>query len=380
MDILIKNARVYSMDVPPIECGYIIIKNGKFESVGDMHDVPTWSGDTFDAHGAYTLPGLVDAHTHIGLFNEGLRFEGEDGNEDTDPITPQLRAIDAVYPQDGAFSEARLAGVSTVVTGPGSANPIGGQFTAIKTCGTRVDDMIIEPCAAIKFALGENPKMTYNEKDRGPVTRMATASLLRETLMKTIEYMDNREEDDDCDLDFKLEALIPLIEGSVPAQIHCHRADDIFTAIRIAKEFNIDFVLVHCTEGHLIADALARENAKIITGPFMTCRTKPELAHQNAANAAILARAGVRVAICSDYPETQQDALMLSAALAAREGLSDEEAFKMITINAAEIAGISARVGSIKQGKDADIVMYSGHPFDLRSRVCGVWQDGERIV
>lgn len=381
MSILIENGRIYPMDAPMIPSGYIIIENGAFQAVGPMDECPDFSGERVDAAGGTVLPGLVDAHTHIGLFDEGIRFEGEDGNEDTDPITPQLRAIDAVYPQDLAFSEALSAGVTTVVTGPGSANPIGGQFIAMKTHGICVDDMVITPCAAMKFALGENPKMTYNQKDRAPVTRMGSAALIRETLLKTKEYSEQREdEESDCDFDIKYESLLPVISGAVSAQIHCHRADDMFTALRIMKEFHLSGTLVHGTEGHLIADRLAREGVSVITGPIMTTRTKPELARQSVANTARLIAAGVPVAICTDYPEVPQDYLMLSAALAAREGISDEQAFAAITLTAAQIAGISDRVGSITVGKDADLVLYDGHPFDTRTRVKHVWINGERIV
>lgn len=381
MSVLIENGRIYPMDAPVIASGYIVIEHGIFTDIGPMDECPQFEGERFDAKGCVILPGLVDAHTHIGLFNEGIRFEGEDGNEDTDPITPHLRAIDAVYPQDPAFSEALAAGVTTVVTGPGSANPIGGQFIAMKTHGFCVDDMVIAPCAAMKFAFGENPKITYNQKDRAPVTRMGSAALIRETLLKTQEYQAQREDEEgDCDFDIKYESLAPLLSGEVPAQIHAHRADDIFTALRIMKEFHLSGALVHGTEGHLIAERLARENISVIAGPIMTTRTKPELARQSVANAAKLIAAGVPVAICTDYPEVPQDYLMLSAALAAREGISDEQAFAAITLTAAQIAGISDRVGSITVGKDADLVFYDGHPFDTRTRVKHVWINGERIV
>lgn len=381
MKVLIENGRIYPMDAPMIPEGYIIIEDGRFAQVGAMAHCPEWSGARIDAAGCIILPGLVDAHSHIGLFNEGLRFEGEDGNEDTDPITPQLRALDAVYPQDAAFAEARAAGVTTVVTGPGSANPIGGQFIAMKTQGICVDDMLLSPCAAMKFALGENPKMTYNQKDRAPVTRMGSAALIREALRKAREYQEQRDDpESDCDFDMKYEALLPLLSGEIGAQIHCHRADDIFTALRIVREFGLRAALVHATEGYLVADRLAKENIPVIAGPIMTTRTKPELARQSVTQAARLIAAGVPVAICTDYPEVPQDYLMLSAALAAREGLSDEQAFAAVTIEPARIIGLAHRIGSITPGKDADLVMYDGHPFDTRTRVREVWINGERNV
>jgi len=378
MNFIIENATVYTMAGEIIEKGYVCVQDGKIARVGDMANCP--AGERIDAQGGILLPGLIDAHSHIGLFGEGLRFEGEDGNEDTDPITPHLRAIDAIYPQDIAFKEARDAGVTTVVTGPGSANPIGGTFAAIKTKGICVDEMAINPSACMKFAFGENPKISYNSKERAPVTRMATAALIRETLFKAQEYADSRLDEEDCDFDMKLEALLPLLDGELSSQMHAHRADDIFTALRIAKEFDIDVSLVHATEGYLIADKLAAAGVPVICGPMLNSRSKPELARQSVKNAAILAKAGVKCALCTDHPEVPQNYLMLSAALAAREGISDVDALAMITINAAEIAGIETRVGSIEVGKDADFVLYDGHPFDIRSKVRGVWIDGERIV
>lgn len=378
MGFIIKNAKVYTMAGEIIENGFVCVENGKIAGVGSMENAP--DGEAVDAGGGILLPGLIDAHTHIGLFNEGMRFEGEDGNEDTDPITPHLRAIDAIYPQDVAFREAACAGVTTVVSGPGSANPIGGTFAAIKTRGVCVDDMAINPSAAMKFAFGENPKISYNSKERAPVTRMATAALIRETLFKAQEYADSRLDEEDCDFDMKLESLLPLLDGELTAQMHAHRADDIFTALRIAREFDIDMALVHATEGYLIAEKIAEANIPVICGPMINSRSKPELAKQTVKNAAILAKAGVKCALCTDHPEVPQNYLMLSAALAASEGVDEYEALAMITINAAEIAGIETRVGSIEVGKDADFVLYEGHPFDTRSKVGGVWIDGERIV
>ena len=382
MNILI-NCRVYTMESGVIDNGFVCFEGGKITALGDMSNVPADTGDAIvlDGDGGYLLPGLVDIHSHIGLFNEGLRIEGEDGNEDTDPVTPQLRAIDGINPQDRAFADALRGGVTTVLTGPGSANPIGGSFAAMKTSGVCVDDMIISECAAMKFALGENPKMTYNSKERSPVTRMATAAVIRETLLKTREYMEKiNDPDEDMEFDFKYEALVPVLNGEVPVQFHCHRADDIFTAVRIAKEFSLKYMLVHCTDGHLIASRLAKENAPIIVGPVMGTRGKPELSGMTISNAAVLNAAGNTVALCTDYPETAQEHLMLSAALAAKEGISDEQAFSMITINPARIAGLDTRVGSIAVGKDADMVLYDGHPFDMRTNIKQVFIDGESVL
>lgn len=368
---LIHNCRVYSMEGPVLEKGFVLLEGSTVRAVGSEDALPSGAFDqVIDGAGGYLLPGLVDAHTHIGLFNESLRLEGEDGNEDTDPITPQLRALDAVNPQDRGFADARRAGVTTVVTGPGSANPIGGVFAAMKTRGVCADRMLIREAAAMKLALGENPKITYNGKERAPVTRMATAALIREALFKTQEYIEKRgDPEEDMEFDMKYAALAPLLTGELPAQIHCHRADDIFTALRIAREFSLRCILVHCTDGHRIRKELAEEGAPVIVGPVLTTRTKPELSGQEIKNAAALAAAGLTVALCSDYPETAEEHLMLSAALAAREGLTEEQAFAMITINPARIMGIDSRVGSLAPGKDGDLVLYDGHPFDTRTRV-----------
>ncbi len=372
---IIKNAKIYTMDDDIIENGYVAFENGKILQLGEMKDFA--GGDAFDAEGGILLPGLIDPHTHIGNFGEGVRFEGYDGNEETDPVTPHLRIIDATNPLDAAFEDARCAGVTTVITGPGSANPIGGMGIAIKTNGICIDDMVIKSPATMKLAFGENPKMTY--KGKGPNSRMAAAALVREALKKAEEYGDARLAESPCSLNMKYEALLPVLSGELPVHIHCHRQDDIFTAIRISKEFGLNTALVHVSEGYLIADRLAEENLPVITGPIINNRSKPELANISVENTAKLAKAGIKVAICTDHPEIPQQYLMLSAALAAREGIEDYEALKMITINAAEIAGIDERVGSITGGKDADFVLYDGHPFDNRSKVKAVWIDGEKI-
>lgn len=380
MSVLLYGGKIYTMDGYTPENGYILIEGNKIIKAGDMNECPDLDCERIDLSGKIVLPGLVDAHSHVGIYEEIINADGEDENEDTDPITPHLRALDAINPKDGAFSEALSAGITTVAVGPGSANPIGGQIAALKTRGGRVDDMIISPCVAMKFALGENPKRVYNEKERSPVTRMATAAIIRETLAKASEYRGKREVDDDCDLDFKLEALLPLLNKNIPAHIHCHRADDIFTAIRIAKEFDIRYTLLHCTEGYMIADELKNDNADAIVGPFLTTRSKPELAAQSRENAARLCKAGIRTAICTDHPESPQDYLMLGAALAAREGMTDEEAFKAVTVYPAELLGLGSRIGSIAAGKDADIVVFDGHPFDTRTKISHVFIDGERVV
>lgn len=382
--MLIINAHILPVEGQETENGYIHVENGKIRALGPMEEAPQ-DAVVFDAAGAFALPGFVDAHCHLGICGDSVGYEGDDCNEMSEPVTPQLRAIDGVNPLDRYFAESAAAGITTVLTGPGSANPIAGQFIAMKTTGRRIDDMALKNPACMKFSLGENPKMTYNEKHETPMTRMATAALIREELYKAKEYLDKQRraaEDEDADApdyDAKLEALLPVLKRELSAHFHAHRADDILTAIRIAKEFDLDYVIVHGTDGHLIADILAEEGARVICGPLLTDRSKPELFHQKLENPAILAQAGVQVAICTDHPELPAEYLPLSAAMAVRAGMDPEEALRAITINAARIAGIDGRVGSLQPGKDADIVLCSAHPFDMKCKVQAVFIDGKRI-
>lgn len=382
--MLITHAHLLPMEGAPVEDGYLQIENGKIRAIGAMEQAPQ-DDVLYDAHQAFVLPGFVDAHCHLGICGDSVGCEGDDCNEMSEPVLPQLRAIDGVNPMDRYFAETAAAGITTVLTGPGSANPIAGQFIAMKTNGRRIDDMALRVSACMKFSLGENPKMTYGEKRETPMTRMATAALIREELYKTREYMERKEraaEDPDADApdyDAALEALEPVLRRELPAHFHAHRADDILTAIRIAKEFNLDYVIVHGTDGHLIADLLAQEGARVICGPLLTDRSKPELFHQTIENPAVLARAGVPVAICTDHPELPAEYLPLSAAMAVRAGMDPDAALRAITITAAEIAGVADRVGSLRVGKDADIVVCSAHPFDMACRVQAVMIDGKLL-
>lgn len=370
--MIITGGRVVIRPGKEIENGYVLIKNGLIAETGEMSKLPDITGLTqIDAGGCLVLPGFVDAHCHIGMWEDGLGFEGDDGNEDTDPCTPHLRAIDAINPLDRAFSEALEAGVTTVVTGPGSSNPIAGQLCALKTYGRRVDDMLISPCVGIKFALGENPKTSFHAKSQTPVTRMAVAAIIREQLQKAKRYMEDisaAQEDDDLEppeLDTKCEALLPLLSGEVKAHFHVHRADDIFTALRISQEFGLDPVLIHCTEGHLVADLLAQQGCKAVFGPLFSSRTKPELANYTPTAPGLAHQAGVEVAIATDHPEVPVHYLALSAALAVAEGMDKTAALAAITTKAAEICGISHRVGSLEPGKDADLLIFDRDPFAL---------------
>lgn len=381
------NAKIYTMndENTVIDRGYIKTENDKIVEIGKMSEYTSDDTEVIDAEGINAYPGFIDGHTHLGMFEDGLCFEGDDGNESTDPITPQLRAIDAINPLDRCFSEALEGGVTTVLTGPGSANPIAGQFAAIKTYGKRIDKMIVMAPAAMKFALGENPKSVYNDKNQMPVTRMATAALIRETLYKAKRYMEDKakakadDELDEPEYDAKCEALIPVLERKIPAHFHAHRADDIFTAIRIAREFNLDLVLVHATEGYMILDELKEENVPVLAGPYMTDRSKPELKNLSRAATGIMSGNGIETAIITDHPETPIQFLPITAAVAVREGMSEIDAIRGITSTAAKICRIYDRVGSLEVGKDADIILFDGSPLDIMRKPKAVIAGGNPV-
>jgi imidazolonepropionase-like amidohydrolase len=383
--MLIYNGTIHPMDGPVIPSGYVRFAEGRITHLGPMSQCPALEGEeVLDAQGGHVLPGLIDAHCHLGIFGDSVGEEGEDGNEITDPATPQLRAIDAINPLDGYFQEARAAGVTTVAVAPGSANPIGGQIALIKTVGVVVDQMVIAAPCAMKFALGENPKMCYRDREETPTTRMATAAVIRENLAKAQEYLHKKEKaqedgEEAPEFDAKLEALCPVLTGEIPAHFHAHRADDLATAIRIAKEFHLRYVLVHATEGHRIASYLGEQDAPVIVGPLMTDRSKPELAHLSTENPAVLAGAGLKVAICTDHPEIPIPYLALSAAVAAKGGMEEEDALRSITLTPAQILGIDGRLGSLTPGKEADIVLFHKHPFDISAKVTALFVGGQRV-
>lgn len=381
--MIIKNVAVHTMDADNtvIEKGYIKIFDGKIAAIGKMSDFIACSDETIlDAEGQQAYPGFIDAHTHLGMFGDSVGFEGDDGNEDSDPVMPHLRAIDAINPMDRYFQEARNAGVTTVLTGPGSADPIAGQLAAIKTMGKRIDKMIVKAPVGMKFALGENPKSTFSDKDQSPITRMATASLIREALHKAQKYYQDKENDDCPEYDIKYEALIPLFKKEIPAHFHVHRADDIFTAIRICREFDIDYVLVHATEAYLIGEELAEENPLgILSGPILTDRSKPELQNLTPKSTGIVAGYGIKTAIITDHPETPVQYLQLCAAIAVREGMDRDTAIRAVTSVPAEICGIADRVGSLAVGKDADIVLYAGDPLNIMNSPVHVMIDGKLV-
>lgn len=381
--ILIKNGTVLTMAGENIESGEVLVENGKIVKVGKDIKVPSGC-QVLDAKGGYIMPGIIDAHTHIGMWENAMGFEGADGNEATDPVTPELRAIDAINPMDKCFEEAYENGVTCVCTGPGSANVMGGTFAVIKTKGARIDDMIVKNPAAMKIAFGENPKSVYNERKTKPTTRMAVASILRETLFKASEYLAKKEKaqkegKDMPDFNMKYESLIPVLKREIPLKAHAHRADDIFTAIRIAKEFNLRLTLDHCTEGGLIADYLAKEGYPALVGPTLTDRSKIELKELSFKTPGILNKAGVKIALITDHPVIPVHYLPVCAALAVRSGLDENEALKAITINPAEILGVSDRVGSIEAGKDADIAVFDKHPFDVQKKSLYVLINGKIV-
>jgi len=394
--MIIKNARIYAMAAsaePQItDNGYVITSGGIITALGRMADYGADNNNNtdtniIDAGGKWLLPGFIDAHTHLGMYEDGLRNEGDDLNEITDPCTPHLRAIDAINPMDRTFAEALAAGVTCVATGPGSANPVSGQFAVVKTRGGRIDKMVLKEPASMKFALGENPKACYGERNQSPETRMATAAIIRENLRKAAKYGEKKtaakrgkEDDDEPDFDIKLEALLPVLNKEIPAHIHAHRADDIFTAVRICDEFDIDYVVVHCTEGHMIASELAEAGARAIVGPILCDRSKPELKNLELKNAKTLFDAGVTFALTTDHPVTPLQYLPYCAALAVKGGLDFYGALKAITINPAIILGIDDRVGSIEIGKHADLVLYDGNPLEIMSRVEAVIVNGVRVI
>ena len=382
--MLIVNGVIHTRETGTIPDGFVLIKGSRIAQVGPMSSLPDDADldRLIDAQGGHVLPGFIDAHCHVGLY--GTAAQEDDLNESPTPCAPQIRALDGVDPFNQYFAEARRAGVTCVHTGPGSANPIAGQSVLLKTVGSAADQMAVRSPASMKFALGENPKGIH--KSHGPATRMATAAVIRDKLTQALNYelkwaqAQANDQMDSPDFDAQLDALRPVVTGRLPAHFHAHRADDIVTAVRLSKKFGLDCAIVHGTEGHLIAEFLAKEGVPVITGPFLTDRCKPELARLTMENTAILARAGVQVAICTDHPETPISLLPFCAAMAARAGMDEEEALAAITINAACICGAGDRLGSLSPGKDADLVVMDGHPFHWRTRVTHVLIDGQEVI
>ncbi len=383
--LILKNGKLLTMEGPEFT-GDIAIENGKIAAVGE--NLSFENAEVRDVSGCYVMPGIIDAHSHIGMWEDTVGKAGADGNECTNPVTPELRAIDAINPYDRCFQEARCAGITTCVTGPGSANVIGGQFVAMKTAGKDMEDMVLRFPIAMKAALGENPKRVYGDSQKTPQTRMATAAVMRKALIEAGEYGRKLEEGEEDPSkrparDLGKEALLAVLRRELPMKIHAHRADDILTAIRIAKEFNIRFTLEHCTEGYLITDeiskAVSEQGAGVIVGPLLSDRSKIELKNLSFSAPRVLHEAGVAFAMMTDHPVIPQQYLPVCAALAVREGLPEDVALRSITINAARIVGIDDRVGSLTAGKDADVAVFSGHPLEFRSRCVLTYINGRCV-
>ena len=381
--LFIKNGTINTITNGIIN-GDILIENGKIIEIGNNIVVPL-DVEVIDAQGNLVLPGFIDAHTHLGLWEDGMGFEGADGNEETDPITPHLNPIDGINPMDRSFEEARNGGITSVCSTPGSANVMGGQCIAIKTFGRRIDKMVIKNPVASKIAFGENPKSCYGQEDKAPQTRMAIAAMMRETLKEAEEYLDAlllHEEDDENekpDYDMKMESLLPVLRRDIPFKVHAHRADDIFTAIRIGKEFNLKLTLDHCTEGHLIVEDLVEEGYPVVVGPSLSERSKIELRNLTFDTAGILSNAGMDVCLMTDHPVIPVHYLPICAGIAVKHGMKKEKALEAITINPAKTLGIDERVGSIEVGKDADIVIWDNDPFELQSNVLVTIIDGKVV-
>jgi imidazolonepropionase-like amidohydrolase len=385
-DVAIVGGRVVPIVGPEIDGGTVLIRDGKISAVGDSVTVPD-GARVVDAAGSWVLPGFIEAHGHVGVSEEAEGWAGQDTNELTEPVTAQVRAIDAINPADLGFRDAISGGVLAVNVNPGSGNPIGGQTVALKCWGRTVDQMALRQPSGMKAALGENPKRVYGEQKKTPSTRLGTAAVIRGALVAAANYLQRIDaeqakpeaERKPVDRDLKLEALGKVLRREIPWRQHCHRADDIATAIRIADEFGYDLVIDHGTEAHLLADIIAARGIPVIIGPLFTSRSKVELRNRSLANPGRLARAGVTIAITTDHPVVPINFLVHQASLAVKDGLDRETALAALTINPARIAGIDDRLGSIEPGKDADLVLWSGDPLDVLSRAERVFMDGVEI-
>jgi imidazolonepropionase-like amidohydrolase len=382
VDIAITNGFVVPVDTDPIDGGTVLITDGKIAAVGREVDVPD-GAQVVDAGGQWVLPGFVEAHGHVGVWEEAEGWAGQDLNEMTDPNGARLRALDAINPADLGFTDALSGGVTTIVVKPGSGNPIGGQTVAVKCAGRTADEMLLrEPCS-MKSALGENPKRMYGEQKKLPSTRQGVAAVIREALTKAQNYRAQREhaaaENRPFDRDLGLEALARVLDGELPWSQHCHRADDIATAIRLADEFGYQLVVNHGTEAHLLADLLAERDIPVIIGPLFTSRPKVELRQRSLRNPGLLASAGVRIAITTDHPVVPIHFLVHQATLAIKEGLDRATAMRSITVNPAQFMGLDDRVGALRPGLDGDVVLWSGDPLDVMSRAMRVFINGREV-
>ena len=387
--ILIKNANLISMEEVNYEICDILIDGKTIKQVGKIDEKEYPNITVIDAEGKYVTPGLVDPHCHVGIIESTIGWAGSDCNEMSNPITPELRAIDGIKPHDECFKEAIESGVTTVCTGPGSANIIGGTFCALKTVGKTIEEMVLVEELAMKMALGENPKRVYGNSKTSPSTRMASAALMREWLFKARNYYNKKKqyekdlqegkEAKEPEFNMKLESLSRVFDN-LPVKIHAHQADDIATAMRIAKEFNLNMTVEHCTEGYLIPEALKANNQKVIIGPTLGNKSKYELKEKSFKSGKVLSDNNIEFAIMTDHPVIEQKHTLVQVALFVKEGLDELEALKAVTINAAKLCHIDDKVGSIKEGKDADIVIWSKHPLDIMTKPQYVLLNGNVVV
>lgn len=379
--MLIINGKILTMEGPPIEDGYVRINGKIIEDVGPMMTLrpKTYKETVLDVNGAWVLPGIIESHCHIGISEEKIGIIGDDSNEGTKPVTPSLRAIDAVNPMDAAFHDAIKAGITSVMVGPGSANVVGGQFMFMKTHGRCIDHMVVKNPAAMKVAFGENPKTCYGDRDEYPATRMGIAALLRKTLFEAAQYKKEKESGELEKEDFEMEPWLPVLNKEIPLKAHAHRADDILTAIRIAKEYDVDMTLDHGTESHLVANVIKEAGFPVIVGPDLTSRSKLEVKNMNFKTNKVLHEEGILFSITTDHPVTMIQYLPLCAGLAVKNGLPVEAGLKAITINAAKICRVDDKVGSLKSGKDADIAIFTGNPMEVFTKTLYTIIDGQIV-
>ncbi len=383
MRTLFKGGQVFPISTAPFE-GDVLVEDGKIKCIGEK--LSEDADAIVDVSGKFVFPGFVDAHSHIGLYEEGVgSLYASDGNEMTDPLTPHVRAIDAFNPADPAIKRALKGGVTTVMILPGSANPVGGQGAIVKLNPSNVDNMIVRNPAGLKMAFGENPKMVYSQQKKTPSTRLGVAAVVRDFFFKVQDYMAEKEEAKKEGKAFtkrnsKYEIGELVLRKEIPARIHAHRADDILTAIRIAEEFDFDFVIEHCTEGYKIIDVLKEKNVRVVSGPLLTFRTKYELKDMTMEALKILSENGILTSLMCDHPVIPLEYSSVQAAAAMRYGVKEDELLEMLTVNPAKILGMEDRVGTLEKGKDADVVIWSGHPFDMHSTVEAVYVNGIKVL
>lgn len=378
--MLIINGKIFTMEGKPIDNGFVRIKKNLIEETGEMSALKNTKNEKIlDVHGAWVMPGLIESHAHIGITEEKWGVIGDDSNEQTNPSTATLRAIDGINPMDPAFHDAIEAGITSVMAGPGSANVIGGQFVFMKTQGRCIDNMIVKFPAALKVAFGENPKTTYGDQNVYPSTRMGIAAMLRNTLHQAVQYKKDKESGNITAENFEMEPWIPVLNKEIPLKAHAHRADDILTAIRIAREFDVEITIDHGTESHLVVDEIKKSGFPVIAGTDLTSRSKLEVQYMDFKTSGILQEAGILFSITTDHPVALIQYLPLCAGLAVKNGLSMEEGLKALTIYPAQICRVDDRVGSLKEGKDADIAIFSGNPMEIFTKTLYTIIDGEII-